>query len=215
VQTAVSGVEIDLSWGAATDNVGVTGYRVERCQGVGCSVFTKLGTNVTTTTWADTSLSPNTSYSYIVRAQDAAGNLGDYSNVGTATTLATNPTLVAAYAFSEGAGTTVADVSGHLNVGTIANATWTSSGKFGSALVFNGTNALVTIADTPALRLTTGMTLEAWVNPSVLTSTWRDVIYKGNDNYYLEGPRRRLAWWQAGATINGGASKPTVRRRCR
>ena len=31
------------------------------------------------------------------------------------------------------------------------------------------------------------MTLEAWVNPSTVSSAWRDVIYKGNDNYYLEG----------------------------
>jgi hypothetical protein len=31
------------------------------------------------------------------------------------------------------------------------------------------------------------MTLEAWVNPSTVTGAWRDVIYKGNDNYYLEG----------------------------
>jgi hypothetical protein len=26
-----------LSWGAASDNVAVTGYHVERCQGSGCS----------------------------------------------------------------------------------------------------------------------------------------------------------------------------------
>ena len=31
------------------------------------------------------------------------------------------------------------------------------------------------------------MTLEAWVNPSTVSSVWRDVIYKGpNDIYYLE-----------------------------
>lgn len=30
------------------------------------------------------------------------------------------------------------------------------------------------------------MTLEAWVSPSVLNGVWRDVIYKGQDNYYLE-----------------------------
>ena len=30
------------------------------------------------------------------------------------------------------------------------------------------------------------MTLEAWVNPSTVNGNWRDVIYKGNDNYYLE-----------------------------
>src|SRR5438046_5942311 len=30
------------------------------------------------------------------------------------------------------------------------------------------------------------MTLEAWVYPTTVNSAWRDVIYKGNDNYYLE-----------------------------
>ena len=93
--------------------------------------------------------------------------------------------LVAAYGFDEGTGTTVADSSGNGNNGTIANATWTNSGKFGKALSFNGTNALVTIPDSASLHLTTGMTLEAWVDPSTVTSVWRDVIYKGNDNYYL------------------------------
>jgi hypothetical protein len=94
---------------------------------------------------------------------------------------------VAAYSFNEGTGTTVADSSGNGNNGTIANAAWTSSGKYGNALVFNGSNALVTIADAASLHLTTAMTLEAWVNPSTVSSAWRDVIYKGNDNYYLEG----------------------------
>ena len=40
-----------------------------------------------------------------------------------------------------------ADVSGHGLSGAIANATWTSAGKFGSALTFNGTNSWVTVAD--------------------------------------------------------------------
>ena len=30
------------------------------------------------------------------------------------------------------------------------------------------------------------MTLEAWVYPTAITSEWRDVIFKGSDNYYLE-----------------------------
>ena len=42
--TAVSATEVDLSWGAATDNVGVTGYHIERCQGAGCTSFTEIGT---------------------------------------------------------------------------------------------------------------------------------------------------------------------------
>ena len=36
--TAAAG-EIDLCWGASTDDVGVTGYQVERCQGADCTDF--------------------------------------------------------------------------------------------------------------------------------------------------------------------------------
>ena len=42
--TAVSGSQINLSWTASTDNVGVTGYLVERCQGAGCTNFAQIGT---------------------------------------------------------------------------------------------------------------------------------------------------------------------------
>jgi hypothetical protein len=94
--------------------------------------------------------------------------------------------LVAAYNFNEGSGTTVTDASGHNNTGTIRSAKWTTEGKFGNGLVFNGTNALVTIPDTSWLRLTTAMTLEAWVKPSRVTNVWRDVIRKGTNDYFLD-----------------------------
>ena len=73
--SAVSSSRVDLSWSAASDNVGVTGYEVERCQGAGCSSFAAV-TTVTTLAWSDTGRSPGTSYSYRVRARDAAGNTG-------------------------------------------------------------------------------------------------------------------------------------------
>ena len=50
--------------------------------------------------------------------------------------------------------------------------------------MFDGT-ARVTVNDAPSLDLTTAMTLEAWVSPTIAEDRWRDVIYKGNDNYYL------------------------------
>ncbi len=40
---AISSSRVDLSWGAATDNVAVTGYHVERCQGAGCTSFAEIG----------------------------------------------------------------------------------------------------------------------------------------------------------------------------
>ena len=104
--TAVSGGEIDLSWGASSDNVGVTGYQLERCQGAGCSNFTQIATP-TATSYKDTTVSASTSYSYRVRATDAAGNLSPYSNTATTTTPAASSGLVAAYGFDEGSGSTV------------------------------------------------------------------------------------------------------------
>ena len=203
VATTVSGSEIDLTWSAATDNVGVTGYRVERCLGgPGCTDFVKLA-YPTSTTFNDTGLAPNTTYTYIVRATDAAGNLGDYSTQVTATTLSTPPSLVAAYSFDEGVGTTVSDTSGNNNTGSIAGATWTNNGKYGKALVFNGLSDLVTINNSPSLQLTTGMTLEAWVNPTFVSSSWRDVIYKGDDNYYLEGTSASGGVPAVGGTFGG------------
>jgi YD repeat-containing protein len=83
--TAASATQINLTWTASTDDAGVTGYRVERCQGAGCSTFTQIATP-TGTTYSDTGLSPFTSYSYQVKAVDAAGNVGEASPVASAMT---------------------------------------------------------------------------------------------------------------------------------
>jgi hypothetical protein len=88
--TANGASEIDLSWSASTDNVGVTGYRVERCQGAGCGNFAQIGT-ATGTTFRDTGLQPATAYSYRVRAADAAGNASPFSNGASATTQSSPP----------------------------------------------------------------------------------------------------------------------------
>ena len=84
--TAVSASQIDVSWAASTDNVGVTEYRVERCEGAGCNNFVQVATT-TGTTHTSTSLAAATSYSYRVAAVDAAGNMSAYSAVATASTL--------------------------------------------------------------------------------------------------------------------------------
>ena len=81
-----SNTQINLTWLASTDNVGVTGYQIERCQGAGCANFALL-TTVTTTSYSNTGLTAATSYSYRIRAGDAAGNWSAYSNTSAATTL--------------------------------------------------------------------------------------------------------------------------------
>jgi concanavalin A-like lectin/glucanase superfamily protein len=92
--------------------------------------------------------------------------------------------LVAAYSFDEGSGPSVHDASGNGHTGVLANATWTSQGKFGQALAFNGVNAWVTVSDSSLLDLTTGMTLEAWVLPTTTTGV-RDILLKEGPNVDL------------------------------
>jgi hypothetical protein len=96
---------------------------------------------------------------------------------------------VAAYSFNAGSGNTVADSSGNNNNGTRSGATWTTAGKYGGALSFDGVNDRINISDSNSLDLTTAMTLEAWVRPETV-SGWRTVVLKertGHLNYALYG----------------------------
>lgn len=92
VATASSATQINVSWTGSTDNVGVTAYLLERCQGVSCAGFAQI-TSTAGVSVIDTGLTAGTSYSYRVRATDAASNLSGYSNTGTATT--PNPDVTA------------------------------------------------------------------------------------------------------------------------
>ncbi|SIO28385.1 Ig-like domain-containing protein [Singulisphaera sp. GP187] len=111
-------------------------------------------------------------------AKDMAGNvMTSVSWSFTTAAAGTTSGLVAAYSFNEGTGTTTADISGHGLTGVLSNATWTTAGRFGDALSFNGTNAMVTVNDNNLLDLTNGMTLEAWVKPAALNG-WTTAILK-------------------------------------
>lgn len=64
--TPVSTTQINLTWNASTDNVGVTGYQIFRD---GVQIAT-----ATTTSFSNIGLTAGTTYQYAVRAIDAAGN---------------------------------------------------------------------------------------------------------------------------------------------
>ena len=80
--TVVSSSQINLSWNAATDNVGVAGYTVYRN---GSPVGPAMST-----AYQDTGLSVNTTYSYTVSAYDAAWNASAQSASVFATTQASS-----------------------------------------------------------------------------------------------------------------------------
>jgi hypothetical protein len=72
-----------LTWAASTDNVGVAGYDVLRATGSGAA--TVVGT-ATGTTFEATGLTGSTTYTFTVRARDAAGNVSTSSPGRTVTT---------------------------------------------------------------------------------------------------------------------------------
>lgn len=87
--TSVTATEIDLAWTPATDDVGVTGYRIFR-NGSATPIAT---VGATATSYHNTGLSAGTTYSYTVRAVDAAGNVSAASATATAKTLKFNQTI--------------------------------------------------------------------------------------------------------------------------
>ena len=102
--TAVSASQIDLSWTASTDNVGVTAYQVYRDS----SLIATLG-NVTS--YSDTGLTASTLYSYTVAACDAASNCSNQSSPASVTTQAANASSNVALASAGG----VASASSTIN----------------------------------------------------------------------------------------------------
>ena len=95
-----TGTTANLSWSGATDNVGVTGYRILR-GGV------QIATTTTATTFNDAALVPGT-YAYTVKAVDAAGNLSVASNSQSVTVAAPVPAAPTGVTVTRGnAGATV------------------------------------------------------------------------------------------------------------
>ncbi len=71
---------------------------------------------------------------------------------------------VASFAFDDGAGQ-VARSSNRNHKGTIAGARWTTTARWGKALMFDGVDDSVTVADDDSLDLRDELTISAWVKP--------------------------------------------------
>ena len=167
--------------GTATDTGGGVVGGVEVSTDGGRTWHPATGRGTWSYTWVADTPGP---VKILSRAVDDSGNL-ETPGSGVTITLNYTPTstngLVAAYSFDMEAGSTLVDVTGRGNTGTISGATWVP-GIFGQALAFNGSNSWVTINDSNSLHLTTGMTLEAWVKPATQGSDWTTVLMKEQGN---------------------------------
>jgi subtilisin family serine protease/chitodextrinase len=143
--TAAGPTQINLSWQAATDNVGVTAYSIFRG---GAPLTSVPGT---TLAYSDAGLAPATGYSYTVAACDAAGNCSAPSAPATAVTLAP-PDTVAPTVPAGLTATAVGPTQIHL--------TWeASSDDTGVAgyRVFRGGAEVATVAGTQLSHADTGL----------------------------------------------------------
>ena len=78
----------------------------------------------------------------------------------------TDSDLRAYWAFDEGSGKTVRDLSGNNNNGTIEGGVkWQMRAKYGSSLKFDGTSCWVVVPDVESLQITDQISIAAWVNP--------------------------------------------------
>lgn len=100
--------------------------------------------------------------------------------------------LVGSWSFEEGQGSVARDASGNVNHGKIFHAQW-RNGKVGSGLWFNGKDAWVDCGSAPALQLTKGVTIEAWVKPentrhAGMTLVGKGYRYRGHFNLRMGTP---------------------------
>jgi len=164
---------------SASDDVAVAGvqFLLDGTTPIGAEV---TGSGPTYTYNWTTNTIANGPHTLSARARDGAGNstVSAAVSVTVANIIPTN--LVAAYNFNEGTGTTLTDLSGNNLNGTIVGATWTTSGKYGGALSFNGTTNYVDLGNPALLQLTGSMTIEAWIKAAANPADDGEIVAKSN-----------------------------------
>ncbi len=156
---------ISLSWGASTDTggSGLAGYNVYRN---GSATPTA---QVTGTTFNDTGLTANTTYTYTVRARDGAGNLSPNSNqISVTTNAATGDTTPP---------TTPGTLSSPSKTSSSINLSWgASTDAGGSGLA--GYNVYRNGASTPTAQTTTN----SYVDSGLAANTTYTYTVRARDN---------------------------------
>ncbi|KQT23264.1 secretion protein [Chryseobacterium sp. Leaf405] len=186
VASGTTSTSTNLSWSGATDNVAVTGYDVYQ----GSSL---IGSTASAS-YTVTSLSPSTTYSFSVRAKDAAGNISSSSNTVSVTTLAGSTV-----SYCSATATNTGDERiGNVSFGTINN---TSTGTGGyenfTAISTNVTRgSAYTISVTPV-----------WTSTVYSEAYAVYIDYNGDGDFTDSG---ELAWSKTGSTTTPATGSITI-----
>jgi hypothetical protein len=179
----------------AADNVGVAGVRFAVD---GTPVASEDTSAPFAVSW-DSNGVANGAHTITAIARDTSGNTTTSAGVNVTVSNAPAPTgePVLAYGLDEGAGATADDTSPSGNDGTLVNAAWTPSGRYGAGVQLSGANSLV--RSNGSVALGTAFTLEAWIlNPG--NSGYETLLSVGpsRDLYLLNG---QLAFSSAGGAF--------------
>jgi len=176
---AVAGAnEVDLAWSAASDNRGVSGYRVYRS-----GQTTPIATVGSTLSYADTTVGSATSYTYQVTALDEAGNespkSADATVVSSDTVAPTAPSSPAATATADNAVTVTwaaaSDAVGVTAYDVYQNGAATPVGSVsGSTLTFTDTGL---VADTAYSYTVRARDAAANTGPASGSASTRTLIF--------------------------------------
>lgn len=176
----------NLSWSGATDNVAVTGYDVYMNGSV-------IG-NTASTTYTVTGLSPATTYSFSIKAKDAAGNTSPFSNTVSVTTLSGGTVTYC----SSSASNTADERIGNVKFGTINN---TSTGTAGYEN-FTSVSTNVTRGSAYTISIT-----PVWTSTTYSEAYAVYIDYNGDGDFTDSG---ELAWSKAGSTTTPVTGSITI-----
>lgn len=159
-----SATRVDITWNASA---GADHYQVERAGSITGS-FTVLNSNVTTTSYSDTTVSSVNTYIYRVRAANSSGDVSQYGNIDAATaiTFTDNPLIVNSTLIKAAHVTELRQAVDAMRVsGNLAAATWTDTNLSGVPIKAIHLEELRTNLDQALTAL--GLSTSAYTNSSL------------------------------------------------
>ena len=196
VASSITSSSLTLSWSASSDNVGVTEYEVYRGG-------TYIGSS-STTSYAVSSLSSSTTYSFAVKAKDAAGNTSALSSSINATT----SDLVISYCDSYGTNTSDEWING-VTIADLSN----TSGNNGGYADYTNMTANLSIGSAYSITLYTGYSGRAYKE---VYAIWIDYNQDGEFDESAElafSVESRVTTTTGSFTVPGDALTGTTRMR--
>ena len=161
-QTITLPANASLSGNASDANGDPLVYLWSQLSGPGTLTFTNASALLTSA-----SFSTNGTYVLRLTANDSLLATSDDIQVIVNNVTGIPIGAVAYWSFNDGSGTIAVDSSGNTNTGNLTNGpVWTTAGKFGGALNFDGVNDYVNVGNPSSLQINGNISICGWMYPT-------------------------------------------------